>query len=74
MRRKLFEIIEVAKDKQSISAAYDMAMMAIIVISLIPLVFKETTAALSFIDKATACVFIADYAVLHRPGFWMEAV
>ena len=62
MRKKLFEIIEVAKDKQSISAAYDMAMMAIIVISLIPLVFKESNTVLTVIDKVTACVFVADYA------------
>jgi len=38
-------------------------MMLVIVISLIPLMFKETNAAFSAIDKSVAVVFIIDYAL-----------
>lgn len=61
MRKRIFEIIEVSKEKNGISAAYDVCMMAVILVSLIPLVFKETNAAFDAIDKVTACVFILDY-------------
>lgn len=61
MRKRIFEIIEVSKEKNGISAAYDVCMMAVILVSLIPLVFKETNAVFDTIDKVTACVFILDY-------------
>ena len=62
MRRRIFEIIEVSNEKSGASAVYDACMMAIIVVSLVPLVFKESNAFFEIIDKVTACVFIADYA------------
>ena len=37
MRKRLFEIIEVAQDKDRISTIYDITMMCAIVISIIPL-------------------------------------
>lgn len=36
--------------------------MVVIIISLVPLAFKETNAAFGIIDKITACIFILDYA------------
>lgn len=62
MRRRIFEIVEVSKEKNGASAIYDACMMAVIIISLIPLAFKETNAVFDIIDKVTACVFILDYA------------
>lgn len=62
MRRKIFEIIEVAKEKNGASAIYDACMMAVIIISLVPLAFKENNAAFNIIDKITVCIFILDYA------------
>ncbi len=40
MRKRLFEIIEVSKDNDRASAAYDVFMLGAIVISIIPLAFK----------------------------------
>ena len=66
MRRKLFEIIELSDGHNRISAAYDVAMIVVIIASLIPLAFKETTPVLSVIDSVTVAVFILDYAL----RFW----
>ena len=41
MRKRIFEIIEVGKDGDYISKIYDFAMMIFIVVSLVPLAFKE---------------------------------
>lgn len=43
------------------SSVYDYAMMATIVVSLVPLAFKETTAFFALIDKITVAMFILDY-------------
>lgn len=61
IRKNLFEIIEVADEKNSYSGIYDACMMAVIVISLIPLAFKETNPVFEIIDKASAVVFALDY-------------
>lgn len=63
MRRRVYEVIEVSSDGDRVSAIYDIGMMLVIVISLIPLMFKETNAAFSAIDKSVAVVFIIDYAL-----------
>ena len=52
MRKRLFEIIELS-DGDRKSAAYDYSMMIVIIISLIPLAFKETTPLFSIIDYVT---------------------
>ena len=66
MRKKLYEIVELSDGHNRISAAYDMAMIVVIIASLIPLAFKETTPVLSVIDSVTVAVFILDYAL----RFW----
>ena len=62
-RKRIFEIIEVAskEGEDSASAIYDLFMMAVIVLSLIPLAFKEETTAFFIIDKVCAVIFIIDY-------------
>lgn len=62
MRKRIYEIIEVS-DGDRASAVYDIVMMVVIIISLIPLAFKETNAVFSAIDKVAAVVFIIDYAL-----------
>ena len=60
-RKRIFEIIEVAEENDRLSAVYDSCMLLCILLSLIPLVFKETTAFLNGLDKACVVIFIADY-------------
>lgn len=63
MRTRLFEIIEVSQGEDRASTIYDSCMMVVILVSLIPLAFKESNSAFDFIDTAAACIFIADYAL-----------
>ena len=41
MRKRLYDIIEVASDGDGVSLAYDIIMMVAIVISIVPLAFKR---------------------------------
>lgn len=61
MRKRLFEIIETAQESDIGSIIYDIFMMVVIIISLIPLAFKEDNAFFFVIDKASAGIFIIDY-------------
>jgi len=61
MRKRIFEIIETASDGDRISSVYDVGMMILIVVSLIPLAFKRETTFLLVIDKVCAALFIVDY-------------
>ena len=60
MRKRIFEIIEPAKTKDRNSAVYDMFMMAIILISLVPLAFKTYIVFFNIVDKICAAIFIFD--------------
>lgn len=62
MRKRLFEIIELSQDNDRASHAYDFFMMAVIILSLLPLVFKQEYPILTAIDRAAAVVFLCDYA------------
>lgn len=53
MRKRIYEIIEVANDDDKLSALYDMFMMIVICASIIPLCFKEQNSYLNVIDKVT---------------------
>ncbi len=61
MRKRIFEIIEVSKDNDKISTAYDILMMAFIVISIIPLAFKTTNKFFYYSDIVATTLFIIDY-------------
>lgn len=61
MRKRIFEVIETAKATDRLSNIYDIFMMAVIIISLIPLAFKEETAFFFYVDKAAMVIFIIDY-------------
>ncbi len=61
MRKRIYEIIEVSQDKDKVSTAYDILMMVAIVVSIIPLAFKDTNALFHYVDIVTAALFIIDY-------------
>lgn len=61
MRKKLFSIIESAENDSKLSNAYDFIMMVTIVVSVVPLAFKETNTIFQWIDYITVTIFILDY-------------
>ena len=61
MRKRVFEIIEKSDGDDRLSKLYDIFMLVTIVLSLIPLAFKQEFFAFFILDKATAAIFIVDY-------------
>ncbi len=61
MRKKLYSIIEPADSGNRLSNIYDIIMMITIVMSVVPLAFKDTNAVFEWIDKITVSIFICDY-------------
>lgn len=60
-RKRLFEIIETSTGNDTASSIYDASMIVVIVASLIPLAFKESTTAFVVIEWITTAIFIIDY-------------
>lgn len=61
LRRKIYEVIEVADKDDRDSLIYDRFMLVCIAASIVPLCFKETNALFVWLDRATVTVFIVDY-------------
>lgn len=61
MRERIYQIIEKSDGEDKLSQVYDIFMMIVIVVSLVPLAFKEENAAFYWIDKAAMVIFIIDY-------------
>lgn len=62
MRQKIYSIINPNDNNNNkISSVYDFIMMATIIISIIPLAFKETNLLFQWIDYVTVAIFIIDY-------------
>lgn len=61
MRRRIYEIIEVSEDGDSLSKAYDIFMMMCIIASLVPLAFKEQNGVFNVMDWITTIIFVGDY-------------
>lgn len=61
MRKRIFQVVEVAENNDKLSSIYDVFMMITIVISLVPLMTKSQNTFLSVIDIVTVFIFIADY-------------
>lgn len=61
MRKKIYSIIDVSEEDNSLSHLYDTIMMLTIIISLIPLAFKTTNTLFLIIDLITTVIFIIDY-------------
>ena len=60
-RKRLFEIIEKSNENDRPSHIYDLFMIVVIIVSLVPLAFKEDTPVLYYMDKAAMVIFIIDY-------------
>lgn len=63
MRKRLFEIVEVSKDNDKLSTIYDIFMMLVILISIIPLAFVTSYPFFDIIDKIAVVIFIIDYII-----------
>lgn len=61
MRKKLYSIIEPAGNGTKLSSIYDFIMMATIIVSIVPLAFKETNLVFQWIDYITVGIFVLDY-------------
>ena len=61
LRKRIYEIIDEALEHDFWSKLYDVFMIIVIVISLVPLAFKSYNTAFKYIDYLTASVFIVDY-------------
>ena len=61
MRKRIYDVIEVAREDDRASAIYDSFMIVMIVLSLVPLLFKETSTLLAVLDHMAVVVFILDY-------------
>ena len=61
MRKRLYEIVTASGSDDRVSSGYDAFMIVLIVVSLVPLAFKDETPFLSALDKTCACVFVLDY-------------
>lgn len=63
MRKRIFEIIEVGEESDRLSRAYDLFMMAVIIVSIAPMMTKTENSLTLTIDRVTVTVFIIDYAL-----------
>lgn len=61
MRKRIFEIIEVGKENDTVSKAYDFFMMLTIIVSIIPLWTHSSNPIFIVIDRITVVIFIIDY-------------
>lgn len=61
MRKRLYEIVEVAEDGDILSSIYDFFMMAVILISIIPLIVRGEDGVWRIIDIVAAGIFLIDY-------------
>jgi len=63
IRKRIFEIIEVSEGGDIISSIYDFFMIIIIVVSLVPLAFKEDYTLFTYTDIIAVSIFIMDYSL-----------
>ena len=61
MRKQIYDTVCAPDRHTKWSARYDAFMIVVIVLSLIPLNFKQETFTLEFLDKVCAAIFIVDY-------------
>ena len=63
MRKRIFEVIEVAAEGDKTSRVYDVTMIVVILGSMVPLMYKTMTPAFTALEYLATAVFIADYLV-----------
>ncbi|WP_242829616.1 ion transporter [Butyrivibrio sp. MB2005] len=68
IRKRIYEIVEVANEGDQLSDWYDAFMLFFIIMSIAPMLFKESRPLFEITDRIAAIVFIVDYALR-----WMTA-
>ena len=63
MRKRIYEIIEVSSDGDRLSLCYDVLMMCAILVSIVPLAFKQAPPVFYYTDIFTTILFIIDYSL-----------
>ena len=58
MRKRIFEVIEVAYEGDRLSDIYDSFMLLTIIVSIVPLAFKETNRLFAITDLTTTVIFL----------------
>lgn len=61
MKSKIYDVIESGNEYPGLNKAYTFFMLSCIILSLIPLGFKESTMGLVALDRITVTIFIIDY-------------
>ncbi len=61
MRKKIYDIIEPVKQDNLSSKIYDIFMMTVVIVSLVPLAFKAEPPLFYITDRITVLIFIVDY-------------
>ena len=74
MRKRIFEVIEKSNENDKLSQIYDLAMIVIIVLSLIPLAFKQDNTAFYILDKVALVVFVIDYILRWLTADYMNEI
>ena len=69
MRKRIYEIIEVAREGDRLSNVYDVFMMVVITLSLLPLMFKESYPVLVAIDRAAVVIFTSPSCATPSPSW-----
>lgn len=60
-RKRIYEVIEAAGNGDKLSSIYDSFILITVIVSLIPLAFKEQTPLFVAVDRITVTIFIIDY-------------
>lgn len=63
MRKRIFEVIEVANDNDRWSKLYDILMIVCIILSIIPMCFRQHIKFFLYIEKFTTFIFLVDYTL-----------
>ena len=61
MRKRIYEIIEVNDHGDVLSRIYDVVMIIVIILSLLPIALKSYAGVIGVIDKVTSSIFVVDY-------------
>lgn len=61
MKKRIFEIIEISKDDDTLSSIYDWLMMFVIIISIVPLAFHSSNQFFIVVERISVVIFICDY-------------
>ena len=61
LRKRVFGMIELSSGDDKLSTAYDVTMLLAILVSMIPLCFKESNRIFSTLELITTLLFVLDY-------------